>query len=492
MATGLVGKSRSVEGLFEGATWPSFYTGLNPAGHGYHWLDQLRPGSYRLQEYRPADFARSKALWETLSDAGRRVVVLDVPLAPRSPDLNGVQLVEWGCHDSIMGYQSRPRSLGRNILRRYGPHPAPQPCDAPARSADEYRALADQLVSGAAAKARLTIELLAQTQWDFAIQVFSESHCGGHQFWHLHDPTPPGFDPALTERCGDPLRRTYQAIDAAIGSILEQVPAETTVVLLDLHGMAVPHSANLLLPEILTRLGAMQRPPLDAAGSGVLPGSRAGRALRSAYHRVPEAIRRPLYHARDRLNQQLGRGSPINVDWTRSRCFDVPIGSALGAVRLNLKGREPAGMLAPGAEADRFCDRLGEQLREITRPDNGQHWVRRVMRTAELHPGIHSPELPDLLIEWNPLQRVGSSVAGAGAGAVLRAQSPAIGFAEILNSSCRTGQHEPDGLFVVRGQGFGPGSLERTISILDLAPTLARWLGCELPRMDGSPIAELL
>ncbi len=493
MATGVVGNTRSIEGLYDGSTWPSFSTGLNPAGHGYHWLDQLRLGTYRMQAYRPADFARSAALWDFLSAAGRRVLVLDVPLAPKARGLNGVQLVEWGCHDAIMGYRSTPASLAREVVREYGPHPAPEPCDAAARTPEQYRDFAERLVRGAAAKARITIELLAREPWDFAIQVFSESHCGGHQLWHLHDVEHPGFDAAVTQRCGDPLRDVYRALDAAIGPILAQVGAETLVVLLDLHAMAVPHGANLLLPEILQRLGVMQRPTRTPSGrTAAAPGSPARKALRAAYRRVPAAIRAPLYEARQGFNQRIGKGSPLDVDWSRSRCFDVPIGSALGAVRLNLKGREPAGLLMPGAEAEQFCERLTAELLAVTRPDNGLPWVRRVLRTAELHRGPHAEELPDLLIEWNSEQRVGSTVAGNAAGALLRAQSPRLGTVELLNTYCRTGQHEPEGLFVVRGTGQGVGNLDRVVSVCDFAPTFARWLGCELPAMDGSPIAELL
>ncbi len=67
--------------LYVGSTWPSFYTGLNPAGHGFYWTDQHRTGTYRIHHVAPDDFARNPALWDVLSDAGRRVLVMDVPLS---------------------------------------------------------------------------------------------------------------------------------------------------------------------------------------------------------------------------------------------------------------------------------------------------------------------------------------------------------------------------------------------------------------------------
>ncbi len=36
LSRGLVGETASVDGFYEGSTWPSFYTGANPARHGFH------------------------------------------------------------------------------------------------------------------------------------------------------------------------------------------------------------------------------------------------------------------------------------------------------------------------------------------------------------------------------------------------------------------------------------------------------------------------
>jgi predicted AlkP superfamily phosphohydrolase/phosphomutase len=494
MATGLVGETRSVDGLFDGATWPSFYTGLSPAGHGFYWLDQLRSGSYRMVAMQAASFSPLRPFWDTLSAAGRRVLVLDVPIAVRSSGLNGVQIVEWGCHDAIFGHQTTPRGLKRAIQSRVGDYPAPEPCDQAHRTLGEYQDFAARLVRGATAKGRLTRELLARQRWDFAIQVFSEAHCGGHQLWHLHDPSHPQFDPAVAAVAGDPVRLVYQALDTAIGEIVGSVGPETTVVLLDLHGMTCPSGFNFLVPELLIRFGVMVRASAQAgaAALAVSPAQPTSPGWRALYRRLPAGIRRPLYDARQALNRRLGRGTLIDLDPARSKCFDLPIGAAFAAIRLNLRGREPLGTLNPGAEAERFCEQLTQDFQQLTQADTGRPLVRRVLRSAELFRGPHQGELPDLLIEWNPEQRVGSALVGNGAAGMLRVHSPRVGLLEGANPNCRTGEHRPEGMFIARGPGIAPGRLERVTSNLDLAPTFARFLGCEMPGVDGQPIPELL
>ena len=492
MAAGLTGETRSMEGLYIGATWPSFSTGLNPARHGIWWLLRLRPGSYQRVPCVPEDLARRKTLWETLSEAGRRVAVLDVPLTRQSPRLNGVQTVEWGVHDAAFGFRTSPRRLGRDILTGVGAHPAPAVCDKPQRSPAEYREFADQLVRGATARALLTRQILAAEPWDFAIQVFSEAHCAGHQLWHFHDPTHPAFDPEAVRQSGDLVRVVYQAVDTAIGNILDEVPPDTTVVLLVLHGMSYIGGASLLLPKILTRLG-VTTPLRGPRQRGQTAPPRPVTLIASAWQRVPKQIRSRVFQLRQLIRQRVsGRGLKIPIDPARSQCFFLDAGYTVSGIRLNLVGREPQGLLAPGAEADRFCDQLIHDLLDIVNPGTQRPLVKRVLRTAELYRGEYLDELPDLLVEWDVAEPLGTTAAGTGAGAVLKGFSNRVGLVEATNTYCRTGEHRVEGMFVARGPGIRPSRLDRVISNLDLAPTFARLLGCDMPNVDGQPVPELL
>ena len=53
MDRGTSGTVRGIRGFFIGSTWPSFYTGLSPAGHGFYRIEQLRSGTYEF--FRPLD-----------------------------------------------------------------------------------------------------------------------------------------------------------------------------------------------------------------------------------------------------------------------------------------------------------------------------------------------------------------------------------------------------------------------------------------------------
>ena len=57
---------------------------------------------------------------------------------------------------------------------------------------------------------------------------------------------------------------------------------------------------------------------------------------------------------------------------------------------------------------------------------------------------------------------------------------------------CRTGDHKSGGMFIVKGPHTHPTSLDRTVTCLDFAPTIAALLDVQLDGVDGSPIQEVL
>ncbi|AHG89957.1 type I phosphodiesterase/nucleotide pyrophosphatase [Gemmatirosa kalamazoonensis] len=483
---GLVARTRGVEGFFIGSTWPSAYTGTSPAKHGVHYLLQLVPGTYALHRVADAAFVTREPFWRAVSRAGMRVAVLDVPLTRLDESLNGVQVVEWGGHDALYGFRTHPRELARELTSRHGSHPLGPSCDGARRSADDYAALVERLTLGARRKGEWTRELLARGGWDLFVQVFTEAHCAGHQCWHLHDAAHPAHDPAVVARTGDPLERVYRAVDDALGDVLAAAGTDTHVVVFSAHGMSHWFGAQFLLREILLRLSVTVADRSRERGAPSL--------ARRLWHALPEVVRRPV-----RALLRAVRPTPpthaipsLAFDPARSRCFPLNNGLAVGGIRLNLVGREPQGVLRPGAEAQAFCDELAADLLAIVDERTGAPLVRRVLRTDDLYAGEARDALPDLLVEWSDDVPTGSTALAGGAAARVRARSPKIGVVEGANDYGRTGEHRPGGWLLAAGPGIAPGRLDRVLSPYDLAPTLTAMLGVELPDSDGAPVPEIV
>jgi predicted AlkP superfamily phosphohydrolase/phosphomutase len=482
---GLKGRTISLPGLFTGATWPSFQTGVNPARSGvYSWM-QLAPGSYEPYRCLTGDRLKREPFWSHMSRAGRKVTVLDIPLSGLTRDLNGVQLVEWGAHDAQYGFMTWPPALAREVTARFGRHPLREICNAD-RDTPAFVEFRDQLVSAIATKAEMTRHFLRGTQWSFFAQVFSESHCVGHQCWHIHDPGHPRHDAEQARIVGDPVKQVYAAIDAAIGEVLRDVDDDTTVVVLASHGMGYKYGAQILLERILLGLGVaapahVESPPPPAPRvrdrfDPIL--TRAWQGTPKVLQDLLQPVRRPLrnWMMPDRMP------APPLIDPAASRCFVVENNHAHGGIRVNLAGREAHGIVQPGAELEALHAELARELMEIVDLDCGKRAVSRVLRTDDLYRGDHRDHLPDLLVEWSdhaPLSKV-------------RLGSPRLGELSGEYRFCRTGDHFPGGMFVATGPGIEAGTLARTVSIMDFAPTFCRMLDVDLPDVDGTPIGELV
>lgn len=483
---GVKGKTMSLPGLYTGATWPSFQTGVNPARSGvYSWM-QVKPGSYEPYRCYVGDELKREPFWNHLSRAGRHVAVLDIPLAGLTKDLNGVQLVEWGTHDTQYGFVTWPPSLAREVEARFGRHPLRAVCNAD-RSTEDFIAFREQLLGGVRIKTQITKHFLRRSEWDFFAQVFSESHCVGHQCWHIHDPGHPRHDPEQARAVGDPIKDVYVAIDAAIGEILKEIDDETTVIVLASHGMGYKYGPQILLDQILLRLG-VAAPAIKKADDQIAKPRRRDRVnplLTRAWQSMPHGLRALLQPIRDPLREWMmpeeKAREPV-VDSAASKCFGVENNHAHGGIRVNLEGRELQGKVKPGPELDDFCTELTRDLMDIVDLDTGKQVVSRILRTDGLYEGEYRDHLPDLLVEWasdRPVSKV-------------RLGSKKIGELEGEYRFCRTGDHFPGGLFVAVGPGIKPGTLERTVSIMDFAPTFARLLDVDLPDVDGKPILEIL
>jgi predicted AlkP superfamily phosphohydrolase/phosphomutase len=484
------------EGLEVGATWPTFYTAAPPGHHGVCWIDRVVPGTYRQQRMTPVDFAHLHPFWLQLGGAGRRVLVFDVPFAPLQPGLRGIQVNEWGSHEGVLGCHTAPHRIRRRILERWGAYPATLSCETPRLDDDGYRELTDNMIRGAGVRTDMTVAFMSEERWDLVTQVFAELHCACHLLWHFHDPSHPDADPASIARLGDLLREVCVAVDRGVGRIVDAAGPEAIIMVGSLHGMASSCGSSLLLPDMLEHLGALRRASRRSATTHGPRRERAHRGLGGLYHRlVPEAMRVALYEARQRVNTgMLHRGEPIDIVPEATRAFPIGFGagSTFSGIRFNLVGREPAGTLAP-SEVDRFIEELAAGLREFTDPDTGRCLVRQVLRTAERYPGPRSGDLPDLLVEWQHDPPRGSTQVGSGAGGVWRGISERSGLISHSNGSARTGSHRLPGTLFIAGPGVPAGRrLGRTVATVDLAPTMAGWLGVELSGVSGRPVPELL
>lgn len=483
LAKGLYGQTESIPGLFVASTWPSFYTGMNPANHRRYASTPLKPGSYEFEPRLTGEKVAGEPFWNHLCREGKKVAIMDVPHSTISPNLKGIQINEFGAHDAELGFQTWPPSLATEIIKRFGPptnHPVHGNCNAD-RNESEIKEFRDLLLEEVSRKTELTKHFLHQNDWDFFAQVFTQGHCAGHQFWHLHDPQHPWHDPKVAQSVGDPVKDLYVAIDTAIGQIINEIDNNTTVIIFASHGMGLCTMPWGQLCKVLLRLGVASPPKMNRWNvKKILNKNQWKPFLSGCWQQMPKNIQTISRVVKQNLSPFYSLPRPIPLDPASGKCFPVYDNQAHGGIRVNLLGREPNGQVRPGTEYEEFLQELTQDLLDIRNPSTGNRIVKKILRTTEHFDGEYLKELPDLLLEWNTEEPIPSM------------RSEKIGEMSNTFWHPRTGHHKPDGLFIAYGPNIQAGHLEQPVSIMDLAPTITKLLDVQLLKTDGHPIEELV
>src|SRR5437867_3653438 len=366
--------------------WTSLVTGVNPGRHGVLDFTERVPGTYRVR-FVNASRRRAPALWSRLSAAGRRVAVPTVPATYPPEPTCGVMVSGFDSPlaTAIDGSFVHPRALYRDIQRAVGRVPFADFQEVTTGPGWHARALA-RLLHGVARRTKLAAWLLARERWDALMVVFGESDTVAHHFWRFHDARSPRH--ARGPFAGA-IARVYDALDRAVGALLAAAPPDTAVAVVSDHGSGGASDRVVHLNRGLAACGFLAFRP--AARGRVARLVRAA-ALRAVPARFQGSLVRRAAAAAGRL---AGLHRPAGLAWRRTVAYSEEL-DYHPSVWLNLRGREPEGVVAPGAYAA-TRERVAAAL-ATWRDEAGRPVVERVWRREELYPGPFVTRAADPLL----------------------------------------------------------------------------------------------
>lgn len=454
------------------SAWPSLFTGTLPGRHGVYYTFQPAPGHQGARRFGPDQYGQAP-FWQILGEAGKRCVVFDAPYTHPHKTFHGIQIFEWGTWAWYWKPMSTPPQIMRQLTSRCGSYPlgfeANQVGMRPLDLSDLHR----RLIRGTASKAKAVRWLMAKAPWDLFLVVFGETHPAAHYFW------PPVNGPAVAgsaESSHTLLQDIYEAVDRAIGQILEGVGEDITVFVISGDGAGPNYAGWHLLPEALQRLGFTLAPN---RGQNTYPatlkqGKSAKDLLKTIRDHIPPDLRQAISRRlstgwRDSL---MSRWATADIDWSRTRAFCLPT-DLEGCIRINLKGREPEGIVSQGTEYEQVCRELETSLQRLINPSTGRPAVQKVIRSDEALPGARRHYLPDLVVLWSDEAEI------------KEVRSPEIGTVSAPSPDARTGTHRPEGFVIARGANIGGDQLLGG-HIIDFAPTILAQYGLpHPPHTDG-------
>ena len=440
--------------------WATICTGRSAGQHGIfdYWQ---RGANGRFSETHGEDL-QAPSFWSHLQERERRVGVVNVPMTYPPHRVQGLMISGQdapGSHPSIF----HPRSLHQDLTQRFGRYHLKDVFPG-GQSRDEYA----RMIPGEVERQTNHLEYLIGSQdCDFFMCYYAATAMSQHYFWDQMQAA------EANARASHVVLETYQAVDRSLARLRAAAGSETTVFVISECG-AGPLRRGVHLNAWLQREGYLEY--RQAAGSFSQRRSLASRGVlsqirKSAQKHLPKAA---FYWAnRSFLKCWIQeRLAFSDIRWSSTRAYYR--GKGEGNIYINLKGRDPQGIVQAGVEYEELCLELRERLLQLRDPDSGEPAVVAVLRASELYQGSHTEAAPDLVVEWKDSAYMPSESDRH------KDQVFVDRWREYMNWPT-TGSHRMHGLFLATGPGIQAGANLDQLNLLDLAPTFLHAMGVTPP-----------
>lgn len=421
MEQGTWGPMRSTTPPITVPAWMSMMTSRTPGDLGVYGFRSRKAGAdYGDMDIVNGRFIKEKKLWDYLGDAGKKVGLMGVPPTfPPSP-VNGMMVTCFLTPDTSVDF-TYPRELRKEIMDLIAPE------DYIFDFANRTQAPADEVLATiykmTNQRQKIMRDWVTNKEWDFLMMVEMGVDRIHHYLWHHIDPKHKDHVP------GNPyqkkIKEYYQHIDRFIGELQSLAPEGTIFYIVSDHG-AKRMEGMFVINEWLIENGYLV---LKNKPANVVSIEKA------------------------------------DVDWSKTKAWAW--GGFYGRLFVNVKGREPQGIVEP-SDVDALLEELRGKLKAVNGP-KGESLDNQIYRSHELYPEGAYGDVPDLLIFWGDLFY---KIAGT------------IGYNTLYidqdDKGLDYGVHDWNGIFI-KHDPQQPGKGQQQINILDVCPTILNDFGLEAP-----------
>lgn len=349
---GTWGRSLSCDPPITVPAWSSMMSGLDPGQLGFYGFRNRKDYSYDGYSIANATAVRTDRVWDVLSRAGKRVILLGVPQTYPITPINGWVVSDFLTPSTASAY-TYPAELRDEVERV---------ADGYVLDVDNFRTPDKEALLGRIyAKTRkhfmVAKHLVSTRPWDFFMMVEMGVDRIQHAFWSYCDPTHRKY------RAGNSfegtLRDYYRFVDREVGDLLSLVPRDTAVLVVSDHG-ARRMDGGICINEWLIQEGYLKL---------------------AHYPTEPTRL------------------EGVAIDWDRTLAWGD--GGYHGRIFLNVAGREPRGVIAP-ADVETVRRELIDKIAAIEDPE-GRNIGSVAYRPEEIYPRGTRGNPPDLTVYFGNL-----------------------------------------------------------------------------------------
>jgi predicted AlkP superfamily phosphohydrolase/phosphomutase len=455
---------------FTPPAWTSLATGLKPAKHGVFdfWDFTGEQGPALVHPPKLLTHRKDgKALWNIMSEFGKKVLVINVPMTYPPEPVNGIMISGYMTPDTTTSF-TFPASVKEELFRVVPAYEIDLPLTdkTVGTGAKKWRVL-DATLRMTENRFKLMEYMLKEKDWDFCFLGFVGADRIQHRLWDEIT--------SLDTRTNE----YYHLLDDGLGRILSLLgPGDCLYVVSD-HGFQGVNRAF----EINEYLYSKELVTLTAHSQQVRTRNRYRHSIRHALKHMGlfDLVKRicRLYTARSAKLSNSTAHNPHsfkipNIDWEHTLAF-MPSSSGFGAGYADI-------FLSPNLDADCIAELRADLLRQVD-PQTGRPLLEAAMTGEVFGRGPYAPASPRLLLLPNE-------------GITFRKGLGNTRFwddATMANDPTkRSGVHQKDGVLYAYGKPFKQGFRAPNAEVYDLAPTVLYAMGLSSSyHFDGRILEEL-
>lgn len=482
MQGGVTANLRSTIPPITPCAYTSFLTGKRPGNHGVFDFYHRARESYNLEIVNTST-KNGIAFWRLLNSHGRKTGFINVPTFFPAEEIDGFIV---GCGLLTPEVTNERFVYPKNLFEKHNLDKSKYILELNWESFrygnidnTHYAEILKMLNE----REKVALKLFKEENWDFFMVHFHAIDWVQHFFW---DET-------------DKVLEVHKEIDRIIGEFLNLIDDNTTVIIMSDHGFG-PTYKTIHTANWLQKIGLLEIKPIPfqyfldksfdylfykifkfsdknkfISGTkkvvsktyGLFPGffkSLLDRLITFVYENVPKIEGK--YHV----------SYTSRFAWSKTKAYAV---GWMGQVYVNLKGREPEGIVSYPEEYNEIRDYIRDEYYKL-KDEKGQQLIEKVLMKEEIFTGDSSESAPDL-IPFNEKN--------------VYYFHPDIEFNDIIAAPLpwRKGNHHPKGIFMIKGPNIKTGKTLPNIDIIDIAPTILYIMGVPISKeMDGKVFKNCL
>jgi len=487
---GAWGRLESTPDQNSAASWSSIVTGKNPGKHGIFWFVEYKEGSYDYR-YINASYRDGKTLWRLLSEAGKRVGAINVPISYPAEEVNGFVISGIDCPGIEDPRFTYPPELSEEIRKEVGEYII-EPGIPSFVTAGRLEEGVTRLHQTVAQRLAVTKYLMRARPWEFFMVVFTSPDSAQHFYWKYMEPEGFEVSPKEVEKYQDTIRNVYRQVDQALGELLALAGEDCNVLVVSDHGGTAATGRSRFLARWLEAIGVLKYKERGALDS--LQGKAKQLCfdtLAWGYRQIDKRFGREFKLRLARLFPRLRERIEIHIsygeiDWPATKAYTD---ARRPNIWINLRGRQPQGIVEPCEEYERVRDYIIERLMAARDTRTGLPLAEAVLRREEAYHGRHVPKAPDLVIQWMEKAHLDRADLGEETSGVLGEERKRTIF--FRGPVTISGGHAKYGVIFMRGPGVKQGVEITGAKVTDVAPTVLYLMGESIPEdMDGRVLNE--